>query len=97
MARSCTKSTIETAPITPSNRSVYHVAILHRSEERTASVLQRVADASHSRDQLVVEAVVDLPAQIADVHVDEIGVTEEIAAPHTVEELVAGVHFVAME
>jgi len=63
---------------------------------KVPSILYRIPDASNRSDELVVEAVVDLAAQIADVDVDEIGVAQKIAPPDAVEEFVARMYFVAM-
>ena len=61
------------------------------------SIFDRVADAAYGRDELVVEAVVDLAAQVADVDVDQVGIAQKIAPPDAVEELVARVDLVAVQ
>ena len=60
-------------------------------------IFESVTDAAYGLNQFVVETVIDLAAQIANVHVDQVGVAEEITAPDAVEELVARMDFVAVE
>src|SRR5665213_2814940 len=73
--------------------------VIYGLEPRAAASLffERVPDAAHGLDELVIERVVDLAAQVADVDVDQVRVAEKVAAPHAVEQLVARVDLVAVQ
>ena len=76
---------------TTANTKTYHAVSRHRSASNMLR-LQCIPDSADGVDELPVEALVDLVAQVVDVDVHDVAREVAVVLPHVVQDLAAAQH-----
>src|SRR5262245_34511254 len=97
LLRTSRTSTTEASPSATANRPAATSVMRQRTESRRIMRVrsfraEAVARTAHGADELTVEGLVDLPAEVADVDLDHVRIAGEVHAPHVVEDLALRCH-----